>query len=225
ERGPNVIPPALPDETPVGPERADAARRESGLDGAFVLYPGDYEFSGGHDLLLRVWRRSADLPQLVLSGREKTPAAAERRRELITRVERLGLSDRVRFLGRVPDLAGLQAAAEALLFPADSLYAKTDLPLVILEAWRDGVAVLVSDLAPLREAIADGGAVLPRTEDAWMQALQDLPARRRVLAEAGAERFRKWYSAERAASSYLAVYRSTCDDSVPETESGTSLEP
>lgn len=225
ERAPSVIPPALPDETPVGPARAQAARRDAGLDGAFVLYPGDYEFSGGQALLLRVWQRHAGLPRLVLSGRDKTAAAAARRRELALQASRLGLADRVRFLGRVPDLGGLQAAAEALLFPAESLYAKSDLPLVVLEAWRDGVPVLVSDLAPLREAIGDGGAVLAPDEDAWLGALRELPERRRALAGAGAARWRTWYSAERAASSYLAVYRSLCDDSIPRAQRGESLEP
>ncbi len=203
---PIVIPPALPDEAPTAASRADAARRAAGLDEPFVLYPGDYEFSGGHELLLEAWRGEARLPRLVFAGRDKTPAAAAARAALAARVAALGLERRVLLLGRVEDLPGLVAAARALLFPAASLYGKTDLPLVVLEAWRDGVPVLVRDLPPLAEAVGDGGAVLPAAASAWAGEVLRLEARRDDWALAGRRRWRARFSAADMAERYLGLY-------------------
>jgi hypothetical protein len=127
-----VIPPAIEAEPPAGPGRIAAARASAGLDVPFLLYPGDYEFSGGHELLIEAWQAAPDLPVLLITGRAKTSAAAGARAALEARAAQRGLAARVRFADTVPDMPALIAASEALLFPAESLHAKTDLPLVVL---------------------------------------------------------------------------------------------
>jgi len=201
-----VIPPGLAEDAPVGAARAAAACRAAGVEPPFMLYPGDYEFSGGHALLLDIWNRSPELPMLVLAGRAKTPRAEAHRRIVEARALSLGLEPRLRALGTVPDLPALVAACEAVLFPAESLYGKTDLPLVILEAWRESRPVLTSNLPPLAEAVAGAGAVLPAAADAWQSALRSLPERGRAWGEAGRRRFLERHTALGVARAYEAIY-------------------
>lgn len=208
---PDVIPPALPETAPVSADRRARALAAAGLEPGFHLYPGDYEFSGGHRLLLEVWSRDPELPWLVLAGRDKTPRAAAERAAIEREVAGRGLSGRVRLLGTAPDLAALIAAAGAVLFPAQSLYAKADLPLVILEAWRESRPVLVSDLAPLAEAVEGLTPPLPADPAAWLAAIRGLGSAGPALGAAGRGRFLERHAAPRAGEAYARIYREVLD--------------
>ena len=203
---PEVVPPALFETVPAPEMRVRAAREEAGLDPGFLLYPGDWEFSGGHDLLLEVWSRDSRLPVLVFAGRDKTPRAAAARAALEHAVREKGLAGRVRFLGTARDLPALLASAGAVLFPARSLYAKTDLPLVILEAWRESRAVLVSDLPPLAEAVRGVCDPLPHEPVAWLEAVRRLAAEGEALGRAGRARFLEHHTAQASAARYTRIY-------------------
>lgn len=208
---PDVIPPALPETAPVSDDRRARALAAAGLEPGFHLYPGDYEFSGGHRLLLEVWSRARELPRLVLAGRDKTRGAAAGRAAIEREIAERGLADRVRLLGTAPDLAALIAAAGAVLFPAQSLYAKADLPLVVLEAWRESRPVLVSDLAPLAEAVEGLTAPLPADPAAWLAAIRGLGAAGAALGAAGRRRFLERHAAPVAAEAYARIYREVLD--------------
>ena len=201
---PRVIPPGLARLDPTPSARAETAAE--GLPAGFVIYPGDYEFSGGHDLLLEAWSQAPDLPPLVFAGRDKTPAAAARRGELERRARILGLASRVRFLGTVPDMEALVAASAALLFPARSLYGKTDVPLVLLEAWRESRPVLASALPPLAELLEGVGPTLPDTPLAWADAVRRLAREGASAGARGRERLLDRYTARRAAAAYESLW-------------------
>jgi len=201
-----VIGPALEDAPAAGPERVAAARRHAGLEGPFLLYPGDYEFSLGHDFLIELWAAAPDLPPLLFTGRAKTPGAGAARAALEAAAARAGVGGRIRFGDTVPDMPALIAACDALLFPARSLHAKTDLPLVVLEAWREGRPVLTSDLAPLAETVTAGGRAMPLERGPWLEALRTLPATGAELGRAGRNAFETRWAAPAAAAAYEAVY-------------------
>lgn len=89
--------------------------------------------------------------------------------------KRLGVADRVAFLGYVADAPALLAGADALVLPSverervdvDGLvidaYGNEGLPRAILEAMAAGLPVVASDVAGVREQIDDGdsGLVVP----------------------------------------------------------------
>jgi len=72
--------------------------------------------------------------------------------------------------------------------PAESLYAKMDLPLVLLEAMALGVPLVVSDRPPLSEVVHGGGVTVPPQDPAMLaRAIADLlghPARLREMGAA-----------------------------------------
>ncbi len=201
-----VIPPVIEEVPPVSGQRALAARAHAGVTAPFVIYPGDFEFSGGHALLLEVWAQADDLPVLLMTGRAKTPSAAAARAAFEAEARQRDLGARVRFASTVPDMPALIAASEALLFPARSLHAKTDLPLVVLEAWRERRPVLASDLEPLVETIGAGGATLPMEAGPWLEALRALPRDGAAMGAAGRARYETRYAPQAAAAAYEALY-------------------
>ena len=203
---PRVIPPGLAELDPIAPARAAAARARAGMDGPFVLYPGDYDFSGGYDLLLSAWAEAPDLPALLLAGRDKTNAAAGARAALEERARELGIGSRVRFAGTVEDMPALVAASSGVLFPARSLYAKSDVPIVLLEAWRSSRPVWVSDLPPLAELVAGLTDPLPHEPAAWAAAARRIAAEGAALGAAGRARLAERYAAPKMRAEYDALY-------------------
>jgi glycosyltransferase involved in cell wall biosynthesis len=127
---------------------------------------------------------------------------------LLRLVDKLGLTDQVRFLDYVPaeDLVALYNMADLFVFP--SLYEGFGLP--PLEAMACGLPVVASTAPALREVL-DGAALLVHPLDvtalaeAMAAALGDEPLRSH-LREAGLQRA-ALFSWERTARETAAVYR------------------
>lgn len=211
-----AILPGLPAADPL-PEAARRRCREalSLGHGPLVLFAGDYEFSAAASTfagaLLRLAPSRPDT-RFVFACRIKTPAARAAEAAIMAQVRAAGLSDRVTFLNEQQDMRSLVASADLQVLPADSTYAKMDLPLVLLESLREGVPVVVADVAPLNEVLQGdvGAAVPPRDPEALAAAMAELlddPARRRAQGERCVELARTTFSAARMAEQYQQVYR------------------
>jgi alpha-1,3-rhamnosyl/mannosyltransferase len=159
------VAPAVPG-TP-GPE----VRHRYGLDGRLFLYPAISYPHKNHLVLIRALPAvvAADpSATLVLTGR---PAESEP--EIVALARRLGVSDHVRRLGRVPaaDLLGLYDEATALTFA--SVYEGFGLP--VLEAMARGCPVVAADAAALPEVIAGAGILVsPDDSERWSQTMIQL---------------------------------------------------
>ena len=143
-------------------------RRRLKLPISFFIYPAAAWPHKNHDRLLRAFAM-AQLPgvQLLLTGggQEDSP--------LPGLIESLGLTGRVRLMGRVSteDLAGLYRLATALIFP--SQYEAWSLP--IAEAMQAGCPVASSDVPSLPEQVGDAGLLFPADDvDAMASALRQL---------------------------------------------------
>lgn len=148
------------------PSAAKRAELKQGLglkeETRLVLYPGDLEFSSASRTVAAAAKEIVSRHAhtvVVFACRAKTPAAARVKEELrrdLAEQERLG---QVLFLGSVPDMPGLAGASDVVVLPADTLYAKMDAPLVILEAMSQAVPVILADIGPLAELVELGGAL------------------------------------------------------------------
>ena len=123
-------------------------------------------------------------------------------------VARLGIPDRVHFLGHVADadLPALYSGALAFVFPSE--YEGFGLP--PLEAMACGTPVVVSDIAPLQGHCAGAAMVVPtRSPMAIADHLQTIiqsPSLRDEWVGRGFERAAQ-YSWDRTAAATMAVYR------------------
>lgn len=118
----------------------------------------------------------------------------------------LGLSERVHFLGNVPDVRPLLVAATAVVLPSD----REGLPRSLLEAMSLATPIIASDIRGNRELASRGGVVVPcRDSLAIAKAMQTLvgdPAMRRRLGEAGRTAVLDVYDFKRVATQHDAVY-------------------
>jgi glycosyltransferase involved in cell wall biosynthesis len=127
--------------------------------------------------------------------------------EILATPERLGLTEQVRFLGKVPaaDLPLLLAGAGIFVYP--SLYEGFGLP--VLEALACGVPVVAADTTSIPEVLGDAGLYCDPLDPASItRALADVLATPELAAwlrAAGPKRAAQ-FSWQRAARETLAVY-------------------
>jgi len=170
-----LIPPGI--RIPPWPTRARRleARQALGLpkDRPVLVYPGDLQFSGAAATVAASVPLLRDLePVVIFACRPKQQASLEADRRLRADLARAGVEQLTRHMGEVADMQQLLSACDLCLLPAESLYAKMDYPLVLLEALALGVPIVVADQPPLTELMQDpvGAAVPPDDPEALASA-------------------------------------------------------
>ncbi|MFO0604724.1 MAG: glycosyltransferase family 4 protein [Polyangiales bacterium] len=202
-----VIPPCIGEVT-VGADAIARARDRHKLPERYVLYPGDLEHSDGAATFLRAAARAKGLG-FVVAARPKTPAAHAARERLAEEARRLGAE--VTWLGEIDDIHAVVAGAAAVTLVVDTLHAKMDYPLVLLEALLVNVPAVVSRGSAAEEIAASGGAdVVSPGDDAGLaeacRALADDPAGARAKAGRGGAWVRATCSPRAVAEAYERVY-------------------
>lgn len=129
----------------------------------------------------------------------------------------LGVSDRIRFTGRVSEarLPEVYAACDVFVLPSVSRLEAFGI--VALEAMATGKPVVVADIPGVREIIADGEEGLlaepvnPLDLAGKIRRLLEDPERRRAMGQRGREKVLASFSIERVADQVEALYRSVLD--------------
>jgi len=183
-----VIPPALAPVS-VSPAAIEAARAKHDLAGPYVLYPGDLEHSDGARTFIEAAALDDGALTWVIAARPKTVRAQGALATLTTLAE--SRRAKVRFLGELTDIHAVVAGAALTTLVVDTLHAKMDLPLVLLESLALGVPVVVSSNTAAVEIMPSGGAVAVAPGDpaalfAQVRSLVDAPSTRAAMATAGA---------------------------------------
>jgi phosphatidylinositol alpha-1,6-mannosyltransferase len=132
-------------------------RKKHNLEDNFILlYPGDYEFSGANKTVLEsIPPIVSRIPsaRFVFACRAKTDRARIIEEELRQYAIDLGIEKYVMFIGTAQDMLEVIRSIDICLFPVKSLYAKMDIPLVLLECMAYGKPVIVTDMSPLNEVM------------------------------------------------------------------------
>ncbi len=174
------VPPAIVPLTPPDDTRRAALRTDLGLpEGPLYVFPGDLEFGAGGSLAIE---SLAAMPEahLVMACRAKTPAAAVAEAKLRERAVASGLEQRITWVGETPRIHDYLACADVVTLVSETLYAKMDYPLVLLEAMSLARPVMVASGTPAAELsrglpVSESGcaAVAPE-RDAMIEALRPL---------------------------------------------------
>jgi glycosyltransferase involved in cell wall biosynthesis len=208
------IPPAvgaLP--VPDAAQRAAARTRlELPLERPLIVYPGDLEYSSAAERMLRAhaarWQRQDAF--LILACRAKTSAAVERERALRDLASQLGVSESIAWLGETREIHALLGAADVIALPAETLYAKMDLPLVVIEAMLLERCTLVAAATPAAELAAPGAAlaISPDVDTLadTISALIEDPARRAAIGRAARTHALERFAPGRVAAEYESLY-------------------
>jgi glycosyltransferase involved in cell wall biosynthesis len=167
------------------PGDRDLQRRRYDLDGPTLISVGHLIERKGHDLAIGALPSLPGM-RLLIAGEGPEHGALE------ILATRLGVADRVRFLGRRPheELADLYGAADALVLASS----REGWANVLLEAMACGTPVVASDVwgTPEVVAVPEAGRLMrARTSEALAEAVNalfaDLPSR--AATRAYAERF------------------------------------
>ena len=141
--------------------RAEAGQRRAALgladDDMLFAMVAYFDPGKNHRLVLRALRQ-IDRADLHVAFAGKGPLEAELRAE----AERLGVAERVHFLGAVDDVRPLIAASVATLLPSF----REGLSRAVLESLAMGVPVLGSRVRGIAELVEPGGGVLVDPHDA-----------------------------------------------------------
>lgn len=207
------VPPGIePLDRPDAEDRAARRRMFDLPDGPIVMFPGDYEFSGASRTVAAatpaILERHPDAT-VVFGCRLKTPRAEGIQDDIRARLAPFGR--RVRYLNRVEDMPRLLGACDVVILPAETLYAKMDVPLVIIEAMAQEVPVIVGDRPPLAELTDAGGgiAIDPGSHERLAEEISDLlddGDRRASLGTEGARIVREKFDAAKMARKVELVY-------------------
>jgi glycosyltransferase involved in cell wall biosynthesis len=198
------------------PEALTAVRRRYNLPDRFVLHVGTIEPRKNLPLLFDALKALADERcALVVAGK-----VGWRTGPIFERLRKLGLNDRVRFIGFVPDddLPALFNAASLVAMP--SKYEGFGLP--VLEAMACGTPAIASNTSSLPEVGGDAALyAAPDDVAAWVESIRRVlgdASLRASLREKGlrqAARFRWDAAARQTADVYAAVGAGRSRDDAP----------
>jgi phosphatidylinositol alpha-1,6-mannosyltransferase len=204
-----VIAPALAPPT-MTEERIVAAKQRYGIEHSYALYAGDLEFGNGARTFVRAAAEDRDGPlRYVVACRRKTAAAHEARARLEREASELGAQ--ITWLGEIDDIHALVAGASVLSLVTETLHAKMDWPLVVLEALAMGVPSLVGEGTAAAEMRESGACEPIRTGDSKalrfaVRAWSERDDAMRARLDAAAQWVRERCSPKAIASQYQALY-------------------
>ncbi|MCP4604149.1 MAG: glycosyltransferase family 4 protein [Proteobacteria bacterium] len=179
-----------------------------------IVFPGDYEFSSAAQTVARAVPLIAkDISNItvVFACRIKRAPSIAIRDEIKNELIAAGYGERVRFIESFPDMPAFVGAADAVIMPAESLYAKMDAPLVLLEAMAQKVPLVLANTPPLDEILSFGAGlgVSPGDPEGLADALKKLimdPALRDNLGTSGARAVGDAFSADAMVRAIENVY-------------------
>lgn len=130
--------------------------------------------------------------------------------ELEQQAKDLGIADRVRFLGWVPNAArkilhSIDVFCQSSLWEANSI--------VLLEAMSAGLPIVTTDVGESRHVIDNGveGLVVPKDDpESLAKAMAEMiddAERRKSMGTRARERFKESYTVEKMVRSYEQMYR------------------
>jgi glycosyltransferase involved in cell wall biosynthesis len=147
---------------------------------------------------------------LISAGALTDPAWLARLKD---EAARLGVTDRVHFLGARRDVAGLLKSCDLFVFP--SLY--EGLGIALIEAMASGCASVAANTGPIPEVIShgiDGWLVVPADERSLAEAVCLLladPERREAIGAAASRSAQERFDPELAADRLAKIYHSARD--------------
>jgi glycosyltransferase involved in cell wall biosynthesis len=187
--------------------RRNRARKQLGLseDDEVVVSVGRQEFQKGQKFLLQAMAELvARRPRirLLIAGRHGNAST-----ELSAEHRRLGLGNKVRFLGYREDVPEILASADLFVFP--SLYEGAGGALI--EAMGLGLPVVASDIPSTREMTGDSACLVPAGSATALArgigTLLDNPETARALGGRGLENFSSRFTLESSARRMIEMYR------------------
>ncbi|MFA7209255.1 MAG: glycosyltransferase family 4 protein [Parcubacteria group bacterium] len=182
-----------------------------------VTYPGEYVRLGATDDIVDMVIGSAEelrkrKIKIVLACRLKNdPEAIRKKAEVIERLQKNSVLDRIIFIDIFPDMAALYNLSDVIIFPVRNMRGKFDVPLAAVEPMACKKPVIVSDLPILKEFANEKNSITVHAGNTRELAdgifdLQDHPEKRSALGEGGREFCEENLDIKKVAAIYGKIY-------------------
>jgi len=146
-----------------------------------ILYPGEYSarlksFPLLTDIMIPLLKKTKGL-ELVFACRIFSSKELKIEKKIINLASQNGIGKKCVFLNYVKDISKLIKNSDLIIFPAEQMRGKFDIPLVLIESLMLGKIVLVSDINPLEEIYKyDKGLskelVIPNKIELWQDKIK-----------------------------------------------------
>jgi glycosyltransferase involved in cell wall biosynthesis len=167
--------PPIKDRVLPRPQDLARVRVKYSLPKRYFFYPAQFWPHKNHTLIVQAIKLIADQTgeavPVVFCGAYWTYIMASNFKEMMALAAKLGVGDRVRYLGSVPDddMAALYTLSAGLVMP--TFFGPTNIPPI--EAWHFGRPVITSNITGMREQIGDAGLLVdPRSPQALADAMK-----------------------------------------------------
>jgi glycosyltransferase involved in cell wall biosynthesis len=167
--------PPIKDRALPSPQDLDRVRAKYNLPKRYFFYPAQFWPHKNHALIVQAIKLIADktgeVVPVVFSGAYWTYIMASNFKEVMALAAKLGVGNRIRYLGSVPDedMAALYTLSAGLVMP--TFFGPTNIPPI--EAWHFGRPVITSDITGMREQSGDAGLLIdPRSPQALAEAMK-----------------------------------------------------
>jgi glycosyltransferase involved in cell wall biosynthesis len=198
------------------PKNQELLKRFETSDDDFVInYTGEYVRLGDMDDIIASFIDLAKLQKnfkLHLAVRVKNKKDAEKKRELVAKLKKENILDRVAFIDDgIYTMEEIYNLCDISIFPARTMAGKFDIPLAVIEAMACGKPVIASNLERLRYFLNNENAILiaPGNREVLKQKilyLYDNPEARNDLARRGIDFVRENFDIMKIVKEYEEVY-------------------
>lgn len=191
-------------------------RKSLGLsDEPIILYAGDYSYNRGIGDILsalpEVLRSTPDL-KIIIACRIKNQKDIKIREHFIERLNKLGHLKSVMFLNTVDNIQELINLSDVCIFPAKDMYAKVDIPIILLESLSEEKPIIITDIRPLNEIMVEnvGIKIPPGDHEALSSSIIRLiqnTDERRKMGKEGRKMVKKQFNIINMAKQYENLYK------------------
>lgn len=202
-------------------EKDEALLLKYGLqkDDFAVMYPGEYTRLGATGTIIKMIleyfernRRNGKM-KFIFANRIKNEADRKKEDEIKMLLHEKDLEDKVVFTGTVSEMDKLYNIADVVVFPAENMFGKFDVPLAVIESYACGKPVILSDLEIFREFSNDDIAVVVKKGDAAgllgaVENLEENKQKRDRLGRSARTFIEQNFNIERAGQLYKKIYES-----------------
>ena len=177
-------------------------RADFGIQDDFVIgHVGRFCYPKNHGFLIEIFKELCELEErakLLLVG------VGEKQEAIRLQVEKLGIADKVLFLGKRSDVGELYQAMDLFLMP--SLF--EGVPVVGVEAQFSGLPCVFSDKVPTEVGFSDACQFVPLKDSAkeWAKVLADVLHGNRKRASKSEEQLQSEYHIENAKKMLVDYY-------------------
>lgn len=182
-----------------------------------VTYPGEYVRLGATDDIVNMVIQNAEtlreknIKILFACRLKNDPKAIQKKNEVVKKLKDHDVLGLTIFVDIFPDMAAVYNLSDVIIFPAQNMKGKFDVPLVVVEAMACEKPVIVSNLPVLKEFARENNSVtiqkgnIAELKNAILDLCQN-PEKRKIIGKSARKFCEENFDIKKIADIYAQIY-------------------